>query len=164
MSRNMNNFTPLPRLRRTDSRAYDAPPHTSNNPHEFNEVPVFFRSITLLEPMMRGRSTPLVGSQKNSYRTSQDTIVSTTPQTYNHNEDMRRRGFNPTRQREDRSSDINSFLGPFQSVWEGRVILIVRRERTVKLTRSHPLLQWDSHYGSSFYLTNLFGFPLPSPY
>jgi len=44
MSRNMNNFTPLPGLRRTDSRAYDAPHHTSDNPHEFNDIPVFYRS------------------------------------------------------------------------------------------------------------------------
>jgi hypothetical protein len=45
MSRNMNNFTPLPGLwRTTGSRAYGDASHNSNNSHEFNEVPVFYRS------------------------------------------------------------------------------------------------------------------------
>ncbi|KAL2328026.1 hypothetical protein Fmac_021453 [Flemingia macrophylla] len=41
MSRNMNNFTPLPGSRQRGSRAYDG--HTFNH-RESNEVPVFYRS------------------------------------------------------------------------------------------------------------------------
>lgn len=109
MSRNMNNFTPLPGLRRTDSRAYDAPHHTSNNPHEFNEVPVFYRShhsTRANDERSSGAQDPLRLWEVRRTPTEHHRIPNfplqphRRQQTYNHNEDMRRRGYNPTRLRE----------------------------------------------------------------
>ncbi|KAJ1441877.1 Zinc finger, RING-type [Sesbania bispinosa] len=100
MSRNMNNFTPLPGLWRTGVRAYDA--HTSNN-SESNEVPVFYRSRSTRATDERSSGvldslqfwdvrTPTGHHSIPNFPAQQP--HSRQQQTYVHNGDMGR-GFNP---------------------------------------------------------------------
>ncbi|CAI8617355.1 unnamed protein product [Vicia faba] len=106
MSRNMNNFTPLPGLRRTGSRAYDDAPHTSSNTHEFNEVPVFYRSrhtTRTNDDRSLGAQDPLrlweIRTTPTEHRRTPNFPAQPhrRQQTYVHNEEMGRRGFNPGR-------------------------------------------------------------------
>ncbi|CAJ2642429.1 RING finger protein [Trifolium pratense] len=107
MSRNMNNFTPLPGLWRTGSRAYGDASHNSNNSHEFNEVPVFYRShhsTRANDERSSGAQDPLRLWEVRRTPEEHHRIpnFSAQPprrqQTYVQNEDMRRGfNFNPTR-------------------------------------------------------------------
>ncbi|XP_058735276.1 uncharacterized protein LOC131607277 isoform X2 [Vicia villosa] len=110
MSRNMNNFTPLPGLWRTGSRAYDDAPHTSSNTHQSNEVPVFYRSrhstrtndersLGAQDPLRLWeiRRTPTEHHRASNFPAQPHRRQ----QTYVHNEEMGRRGFNPSRLRQN---------------------------------------------------------------
>ncbi|XP_058735275.1 uncharacterized protein LOC131607277 isoform X1 [Vicia villosa] len=119
MSRNMNNFTPLPGLWRTGSRAYDDAPHTSSNTHQSNEVPVFYRSrhsTRTNDERSLGAQDPLRlweirRTPTEHHRASKHGLLGKNcsfpaqphrrQQTYVHNEEMGRRGFNPSRLRQN---------------------------------------------------------------
>ncbi|CAK8564460.1 unnamed protein product [Lathyrus sativus] len=106
MSHNMNNFTPLSGLWRTGSTTYDNAPHISSNTHEFNEILVFYRSrhstrandersLGVQDPLRlwEVRRTPTEHHRTLNFPAQPHRRQ----QTYVHNEEMGRRGFNPTR-------------------------------------------------------------------